>query len=85
MMKVSEAREAMKEFVNRKRGTNVLFATLDDSDKLTYVMIKSFGFYTFLKGSERIRRAMENAYAHQRTNFEVFTRFPTESMLISKD
>ena len=84
-MTAREARETMMEFVNRNRGKTVLFASLSEADKLAYVMVKTFNYYTFLKGRERIERVIENALAHRKSNYEVYTRFPTECMRIANE
>ncbi len=84
-MTTKEAREKMMDFVNRNKGKTVLFAKLSEDDKLAYVMVKSFNFYTFLKGAERIKRAIENAFAHKKSNFEHYMQFPTECMRIANE
>ena len=84
MMNVTEARKAMLDFVNRNKGKSILFSTLNDADKLIYVMVKSFTYYTFLKGSERVKRAIENAYAHKKSNFEVYADRPTEHLVVTR-
>lgn len=84
MMTVTEARKAMMEFVNKYKGKTVLFAKLNDKERLIYVMVDSFSFYTFLKGAERVQRAIDNAYAHKRSGFEFHLAYPTMSMHISK-
>jgi len=82
-MTIFEARKAMMDFLTKNNHKSVLFATLSEEDKFTYVMIKSFKYYDFLKRTERIARAIENAEAHQKSNFEFYLRDVNEHMVIT--
>lgn len=81
-MTITEARKRMIDFVSNRKYSSVLFASLSEEDKLTYVMLKSFNYYDFIKGSERIRRAIENAEAHKKSKFNFFMNNINEHMVI---
>ena len=84
-MKKSEAKNIMLEFVNKNKGKNVLFNTLNEADKKAYILVKTFNYFkSFLKVNEALTRAIDNTEAHERDNFSVFTNKINESMTIAK-
>ena len=84
-MKKSEAKTIIKEFVNKNKGKNVLFNTLNDTDKKAYVLTKSFMYFNkFLKTSEALTRALNNAEAHGKNDFEFYKNNINECMIIAE-
>lgn len=70
-MTAKEAKQAMIEFMARNKGKSVSFESLkNDNDRISYIMIKTFEYLSFLPQKERFRRAIENAQAHASGNFK---------------
>ena len=65
----SEAKQAMTEFVDKNVGKTVVFGSLDESEKMAFVMVSSFEYFRFLKPAERLDRAVANAEAQMRVGF----------------
>lgn len=68
-MTSAEAKRTMLDFLEKHRGKSVLFGNLDDDDKQTFVLIKSFEYFGFLPAKDRITRAIGNAEAQRRIGF----------------
>lgn len=72
-MTINEARQAMLDFVNSRKGETVSLDLLGESDKMIFVMVKTFMFASFLPTKERIMRAINNAEAHSESGFDKFS------------
>ncbi len=68
-MTVSEAKKAMLDFLKKYRGKTVLFGTLEEADKVAFVMVKSFQYFRFLPPKDRIQRTISNAEAQKLIGF----------------
>lgn len=74
----------MKSFIKENENKVVLFSSLDSNGKYNYILIKSMMYYKkFLKSSEAFDRALKNAEAHRKSNFENFDTYGVEKMVIS--
>ena len=83
MMNKTEARDAMKAFLNKYRGKTVFFNALSNKEKLVFVMVDQFNYFHFLKLPERMARAIHNAYGHKESNFKFYSDYD-KHMIIAR-
>ena len=84
-MTFREAQDTMMEFAKKYAGRKVLFDKLvDEKEKLAFVMIDQWHYFSFLKTGERMNRAVNNALGHQKNGFEVYAQYH-ESMAFAEE
>ncbi len=83
-MSITTAASRIKSFLKRYRGKSILFASLNDQDKHSYVLVKQYQYFRkFLSREEALQRAINNANAHRKNGYEVFNNY-TEHIIIGK-
>lgn len=83
-MSITTAASRIKSFLKRYRGKSILFASLNDQDKHSYVLVKQYQYFRkFLSREEALQRAINNANAHRKNGYAIFDNY-TEHIIIGK-
>lgn len=69
----NEARKIMLDFADKYSGQHVAFDKLDDHDKMAFVLVDQYRYFSFLPMKDRIDRAISNAERHQENGFQPYS------------
>ena len=80
----ADAAGMIMRFIDKYRGKTVYFYQLEENEKESYVLAKSFNYFgRFLKTNTALTRAINNTMAHKKSNFQVFKENPMEHIYVA--
>ena len=72
-MNRAKAKSLMLEFTKSHLGEMVFFAELGESERLAFVMVDTFSYFSnFLGIKESLDRAIKNAESHKNQGFDIY-------------
>lgn len=81
-MSITTAASRIKSFAKKYARKSVLFSSLSEQEKHTYVMVKQYNYFrNFLSVEESLKRAINNANVHRKNGYDVYSN-PMEHMII---
>lgn len=87
-MSKREAKMRIKNFIKKNQGKTVLFCELDESDKMDYVLTKTYAYFSGnmkagFKSENALERAIKNAEAHKSNCFAFYNSNLTEHFVLA--